>query len=394
MKRKRAASLAIMLTAFALISAAVPCTAFDSTISYKLVNPEDGTVTHTLNVVVPETLLEYYNGLGHRSASMADFPKFVTPYALKPIADCLRQIYPEDEDFTNGVLVLVHQIPYQEITPAYYPVETIVRNSGDCDLTALTAASILIAGGLDVVLLHYESETHMNLGVHLSEAPVDARLAVFALQHNEVKYYVAETTSTNWQEGWRVGECPEDLKNIPVQIVTLENSEQVAPGQVSASFRELSSTTLELAVSSTITIEGMMVTLRGQIKPAVPNENITVYWSSNGAPWEVLTTTMTKSNGQFEYSWKPDTDGLVDMLDIRASWTGNQQFAGTTSQSKNIISLSFIILTILAATIALCVTGVVVASKRKPKPPPAPIDQNPIPPSEPPAPQSDAFADE
>ncbi len=384
MKSKLAALLAVTLISLMFFYAVTPCFAVDGVVSYQLVNQDDGTFTHTLNVVIPQSLTEYYNGLSHRSASVADFPKFVTPYALKPIADCLRQIYPDDEDFTNGVLVLIHQIPYEEVLQAYYPAETLLRNSGDCDLMSLVAASILMAGGLDVVLLHYESEAHMNIGVHLAQKPNDARLPVYSLQNNGVTYYVAESTSTNWQEGWRVGECPEDLKTAPAQIVTLEGHEGVAPGQVSASFTKLDPTTLRLEVSPTITIEGNLLTIHGQVTPAVPNERVTVYWSPNGEPWAVLTTAVTQANGQFEYTWKPPTSGFIDMLDVRASWTGNQQYAGTTSQTKNSTILSFLMLIGIVASIVVIVVSVVAVAtrRRKTKPPEAAAPTNEIPPPE------------
>ncbi len=367
MKSKLTALLFVTLISLMFFYAATPCSAVDGTVSYQLVNQDDGTYTHTLNVVIPQSLTDYYNGLSHRAASAADFPKFVTPYALKPIADCLRQIYPDDEDFTNGVLVLIHQIPYEEVLPAYYPAETLLRNSGDCDLMSYIGASILMAGGLDVVLFHYPTEEHMNIGVHLATKPNDARLPVTFLQNNGVTYYVAESTSTNWQEGWRVGECPDDLKTAPASIITLENSEQIAPGQVSASFRKLDPTALGLEVSSIITIQGSMLTLRGQITPAVPNEKVTVYWSPNGAPWAVLTTTVTQSNGKFEYTWKPATSGFVDMLDVRASWTGNQQYAGNTSQTKNSTILSFLMLIALIVPVVVIVVSVVAVAVRRRK---------------------------
>lgn len=60
-----------------------------------------------------------------------------------------------------------------------YPVEVIVENEGDCDLLSFVAASIMMAGGLDIVLLYYESQKHMNVGVNLTHAPEDARTAVY-----------------------------------------------------------------------------------------------------------------------------------------------------------------------------------------------------------------------
>jgi hypothetical protein len=172
-----------------------------------------------LNVAVSESLLEYYLEKSHILISTDDFAKFVTPYALKPIADCLRGIYSDDEDFANGVSMIVHQIPYEESKPSKYPVETIAANKGDCDLFSYIAASIMKAGGLNVVLFYYESEEHMNVGVSLSHEPHYARGAIDYVLHDGTRYYMAECTGGNWQEGWRVGECPDDLKNATLKTV-------------------------------------------------------------------------------------------------------------------------------------------------------------------------------
>ena len=356
MKAALAGTVAVMLLVFTFFYAAPLCSAEDTSVSYQLINQTDGVFSYTLNVVVPQSLSEYYNDLSHKCASDRDFPKFVTPYALKPMADCLREIYPDDEDFTNGVLMLVHQIPYEETVSAYYPVETMLRKSGDCDLLAFIAASILKAEGLDVVLLHYADEEHMNVGVHLADAPKDARLDIYSITNDGVEYYVAECTTSDWKEGWRVGECPSDLKNATAQIVTLENCEQVAPGQVSASFKKLDPTALTLQVSSVFTTEGSTITLRGQLSPALPNENVTFYLRVNGSPWTVLNTTVTQPDGQFEYNWKSETAGLCN---IRASWTGNEQYAGTTSQTRNAIIVPFYVWAIIAASIIAIVLSVV-----------------------------------
>jgi len=85
--------------------------------SYQLLDEPDGSTYYRLNVTVQQSLYEYYTEKSHSLSSNDDFAKFVTPYALKPIADCLLEIYTDDEDFVNGVLMIVHQIPYTE-TPA------------------------------------------------------------------------------------------------------------------------------------------------------------------------------------------------------------------------------------------------------------------------------------
>ncbi|MGQ9642144.1 MAG: hypothetical protein ACUVUF_08550, partial [Candidatus Bathycorpusculaceae bacterium] len=204
---------------------------------YEILDKPDGSTHYRLNVSVSQSLYEYYLGKSHESNSTSDFAKFVTPYALKPIADSLWEIYTDDEDFANGVLMIVHQIPYKEIASLKYPVETIVEDKGDCDLFSVAVASIMKAGGLDVVLLYYESEAHMNVGVHLSHIPQYVRGQAYYVTHNGVRYYTAECTGGNWETGWRVGECPSELQYANVQIITLESCEQTAPEQVSTSYK-------------------------------------------------------------------------------------------------------------------------------------------------------------
>ena len=390
MRRLRAklagALVAVTLIAFVFSSFVPASFAQDTSLSYKLVNEADGTFSYTLNVIVPQGLNDYYRGLSHRSAADPDFPKFVTPYAVKPIADCLRQIYLDDEDFANGVLTLIHQIPYEETLPQYYPVETLLRNRGDCDMFSLLAAAIMKAGGLDVTLVHYTTEEHMNIGVHLNTALKDARLEVYSFENGGVTYYVAECTSSNWMEGWRVGECPDDLKNAPMQVVTLESSEQMSPGQVSASFKKLDATTMQMNVSPFVTMEGGTVTMNGRISPAVPNQNVTLYYSVKGESWRVLDSAVTQPDGQFVYAWKSNAAGQVN---LRASWTGNDQYAGTTSETQSTVILPFYLLALIAAAIvavAVCITVFLVTrSRRKQLEPPntetAQTPETPAPPN-------------
>jgi len=255
------------------------------------------------------------------------------------------------------VLMIVHQIPYEETLPAKYPVETIVENKGDCDLFSYIAASIMKAGGLDVVLLYYESKSHMNIGVQLSHVPYDARSQAYYVTYNGIRYYVAECTGDNWKNGWRVGECPDDLKHVSVQVITLENCEQWAPGQVSASYKTLSSSAISLAVSSTYVIQGSTLTLSGELSPALQSETVTIYIKTNNLPWTVLDTVTTDSHGRFTYVWNVETLGLHY---IRASWSGNNDYAGADSPIQNVLVLSVFFILLLIITVILVSVGTVV----------------------------------
>jgi hypothetical protein len=333
--------------------------------SYQLLDKPDGSTYYRLNVTVQQSLYEYYSEKSHSLNSNSDLAKFVTPYALKPIADCLLEIYTDDEDFVNGVLMIVHQIPYIE-TPAKYPVETIVENKGDCDLFSYFAASIVKAHGLDVVLLYYESKAHMNIGVSLSHVPHDAREQAYYVTYNNIRYYMAEVTGGDWQNGWRVGECPDELKNAPAQVITLENCEQTTYGQVSASYKTLASSTISLIISPTYIIQGGTVTLSGQLSPPLQNRTVAIYIKINNSPWKVLDTITTNHVGYFTYVWNTEDAGICY---IRSSWSGNNDYAGADSpiQTVTILSAFFVLLLVITA-ILVCVGVAVFIMSRQAQP--------------------------
>ena len=124
--QSRLTKTAVLLTATLILFSTIAFSrAQDQTRSYQLLNNPEGNVTYQLNVVIPENLQEYYAEKSHRITSSSQFSSFVTPYALQPIADRLWDIYDNQEDFTNGALMIAHQITYVETTPGKYPVETM-----------------------------------------------------------------------------------------------------------------------------------------------------------------------------------------------------------------------------------------------------------------------------
>jgi hypothetical protein len=344
---------AITLILFSTISLA---TAQNQKRSYQLLDHPDGNITYELNVIIPENLHEYYTEKSHRLTSTNSFSNFVTPYALQPIADKLWKIYDNEEDFGNGVLMIVHQITYVETTPTKYPVETMVDTQGDCDLFSFIAASIMKAGGLDVVLLYYEEQTHMNIGVHLSSAPQDVRDNMCYVTNDGTRYYVAECTGGKWKEGWRVGECPTDLKQVSAEVLTLENMEQVAPGQVSASFTTMNPSTLSLEVTPIISIQNSAITLHGQLDPEMTNENVTLYARVNNSAWTVIGTTTTQSNGSFEYLWTTETAGSYT---IQAAWSGNDQYTGAISVTRSATVIPLFLTALIGIAVISAIIGAV-----------------------------------
>jgi len=338
MRKTRALfAIVFILMVFSLFGV---CYAQDFQVEFLLLG-NDNNVTYDLEIVFPESLYEHYADESHNVATVSEFSNFVTPHIFESVANKFWEIYDNDEEFVNGVLTIVHQIEYEETSPVKYPVETIIDGKGDCDLFSLIAASIAKAGGIDVVLLYYEEQTHMNIGVYLSGTPQDARDDTHYVTYDEKQYYMAECTGENWMEGWRVGECPPDLKNVSVEVISLEGVEQVAPGQASASFTSLESSVLSLELTPKFSLQNTNLNVRGQLSPAIKNQNVTIYASVNNSPWIEIDTIITDLNGHFNYLWKNEFSGSVS---VRASWSGNNQFAGAVSPNKNTIIIPSVII--------------------------------------------------
>ena len=356
LKSKLSRSL-IIITVLVTFSYLIPnCLSESYGCTYQLLDHPDGSTCYKLNVAISESLFQYYIDKSHSLGSNLDFAKFVTPNALKPIADSLWSIYTYDEDFANGVLMIVHQIPYRQTLPLKYPVETMVENEGDCDLFSYIAASIMKAGGLDVVLLYCEEEAHMNVGVNLLHPPKDARSETCYVTYDGNQYYMAECTGGNWRTGWRIGECPDSLTNASVQVITLEGCEQFSPGQVSASYSTLTSSTISLTVSSTYAVQGSTITLSGKLSPNLQDKTVTMYSKVNNLPWAVLDTATTGADGRFMYVWSPDAGGVYE---IRASWSGDDDFVGADSSIQRVLVLSVSFISLLVITAILVLVGVI-----------------------------------
>ncbi|MDR0372004.1 MAG: hypothetical protein LBI79_00340 [Nitrososphaerota archaeon] len=352
-------------------------TAQDYTMSFLLLNHPDGDKTYELDLTISQSLYWYYVMRNHYVFSSNDFSKFVTPYVFKPVADTLWQLYNSTEDFTNGVLMLVHQIVYEETIPSRYPVETLVVGKGDCDLFAYIAASILEAGGISTILLFYDELAHVEIGVDLGRPPIDARNEVFCVTYQNVSYYIAECTGSMWRSSWRVGECPTNYQNVTAQVIPLEGLEQTSIGQVSASIRELDSSALTLQLSSSFMMENTEIAISGQILPIVADENVTITAQTNSGGWVTIATAQTQQDGKFSYNWTPPAVGPIE---LKVSWTGNKQYNGASSNPRSIVVLPlYFIAVIISATAALTVMLVTFVKFRHKNPQLPPVANEPEP---------------
>jgi hypothetical protein len=304
---------------------------YDQTYNFQV---QFGLLSQKLYVSVPPSLYDYYHAKTHSLADDSEYATLVTPDAFKSIAESIQNLTRDkprsDEEFANAVLMLVHQIPYN-ISDVKYPIETLVENSGKCDTLSLLAASIMKAGGLDVVLLYFKDVHHINVGVYLPYEPHGTWwwLPSTGYEFDGKKYWIAECTPAM---EWKVGDVPPLLAGEQPWIISLENSETSSPAGVSSKLGvPLNSSSISINLSSDpsdISDNEWTLTISGSISPGYPNETVVVYFSQDGISYDACRTE-TDYWGNYSFSWDLTSTGTYY---VRTSWSGNLDCAGADSE--------------------------------------------------------------
>ena len=298
-------------------------------------------------VSVPESLINFYGNLTHNINDNSDYAEFVTPQAVAPIADALLKVTANlpnsQEQFADAVLSFVHQIHYN-VTNPHYPVETLAEDTGDCVGLSTLAASIMEAGGLNVVLILYTGVTpeHMNVGVHLPYIPVYHTwlMAPTSFTYDNLTYWTAECTP---EANWKVGDQSSALANAQANIISINTTQSLPPAQVSASLNaKLAPSIITInpsrSAQTTDTYGQRTLNISGQITPAIANQTVNIYIASGqnaddyynaGIQTQDFNTT-TDSNGTYNLYWNFTQS---DTYYITASWNGAQNYAGSDSQT-------------------------------------------------------------
>ncbi len=295
-----------------------------------------------LYVSIPPSLVNYYGNQTHAISENSDYAQLVTPQAVAPIADSILKVTENlpnpDEQFADAVLAFVHQIPYN-VTDPQYPVETLAKNMGDCVGLSLLAASIMEAGGLDVVLILYTgiNPQHMNVGVYLPYTPVyhTPLMTPTSFTYDDKTYWTAETTP---EANWKVGDQSQSLSGAKANIIPLTSPLQARPpAQVSASLNTNlvpSYITVNLGDQSTSTdVNGeRALNLSGSITPAIAGQTVNIYVSSNFYDNFVLDflTATTDNQGDYSLIWNFSNPGTYY---ITTNWSGASKYAGSDSQT-------------------------------------------------------------
>jgi hypothetical protein len=128
-----------------------------------------------------------------------------------------------------------------------------------------------------------------------------------------------------------VGECSGSLRQASCKVIPLEEREEWALGQVSASYSVLQPSAISLTASSNFITEGSTITLYGQLSPGMIDKSITIYFKTGGSPLDVLAVVKTDLNGKFFLQL--ECKGNWEFSISGQSWPGDNGYAGQTANS-------------------------------------------------------------
>lgn len=344
MKRK---ALLLLIPVFCLVISNITfcdTTEYTHTISYTLkkqINSVDPLCRLFVNVT-NSTYMAYRN-MDHSVVSIGELRKFVTPNVVKPISLILKQLYPDDVNFANSVLMLVHQIQYpanKSDIPSHYPIEYIVDGIGDCEVTYLTA-SLYLAAGYKTALLYWQNITidsqivnHVTAGIALSYTPiVRSGIPLYSVTKNGITYYNAESTGGNKTGEWQVGEISPDLVGYTPTVYTVEQDDSLAgiiTAEADTALKETGITiTRTIPLLSYYVVEGTLVINQTKLV----NQTIVMYLQKMSG-YKLVDEKKTDSSGSFSLSYAPMSYLDFDIGTLIVIWNGDLEYKAASAYAN------------------------------------------------------------
>lgn len=225
MTTRKIATIAVI---FVLLLATIPTQVLaDYSRSYTIHDTYGREMSYSISI--PEDTYNHYLTQDHAVYSLNDYKRFVTPNMFENIATSIAQYAKTDLAFIQAALEIAQQIPYHTWADklAQYPMETMVEDQGDCDDKSYVFASILLARGYYVILLHFEKAKaggldHMAVGVAISDFKAEYTATYWS--HEGRKYYYCETTN----EEWKIGQLPDDYEGMSAHILDVGGSREAS----------------------------------------------------------------------------------------------------------------------------------------------------------------------
>jgi len=169
----------------------------------------------TYDIAIPSQNYQYYlNKL--RQDAMSTYYLTYDDSTIMAIAKTLSEKAEEEKfsktEFAAAFIQSLNYVPDEQIGYDEYPkfpVETLVEETGDCEDMSYLTASIILAMGIDTVLIVFDN--HMAVGVWCS----NCHGTYYEL--DERQYFYLETTG----EGYGLGDIPDEYDGQKARIIKI-----------------------------------------------------------------------------------------------------------------------------------------------------------------------------
>ena len=158
---------------------------------------------------LPVTLREYFSYKEKQRASGIGAMVTVGDATVRTLTNMINTSSLSDNlkqsDVINLIAKFTQTLPHtnQDVrtfndTYPRYPLETLVDQGGDSEDTSILAANLLSMLGFEVVLISFESQKHVGIGIYMPGT------AGYSFEYLGKRFHYLETTGQNW----RLGEMP------------------------------------------------------------------------------------------------------------------------------------------------------------------------------------------
>ncbi len=147
-----------------------------------------------------------------------------------------------DDEYLELLSCFVQSIPYHTEDEMNYPIETLWDQQGDCDDKSMLLAGLLTRAGYDVVLLSFDPEEHMTVGIKTESGYAYPNTGGYAVIEATDYSYVTEITKNLGDDGISLTSKPVVIDvgtgtkpyTSGSQVKTILDYQEIADGQIDA----------------------------------------------------------------------------------------------------------------------------------------------------------------
>lgn len=330
------------------ISAGLLVDGYQSWYSSRLGRPFSTEVFYDGSPVVTET----WQVIKHDSSISASLSSNSITYSQSVTVS--SQVTPSMSDGTTTLQYSIDQVNWMDIsagTPSngYYSVSWAPPNAGTYYLRAtwsgnlnhygstsssetltVSRASTSLTTSLSSTMITYGSSVTIEVSMSPS---LQGKTVFIQYSLDETSWFVLSSGTTDSAGEYSYTWSPSAGMHYLRSMWSGDNNYEGSTSTSQQLTVNKASTSTSCSLSSNHIFHGQTVNVTGTVNVAVDDGIITLEYTTDNTTWNTMSSG-TPSSGLYSYTWTPPSVGTFH---IRASWSGNQNYEGSTSSSETLV---------------------------------------------------------